>query len=82
MPNYDDYDEHEPTCFDIGISGNCDIECPVLLSGDCDNVDEDVISDMIECYKDDKEYLDELLDLYGFDYEAIVIGNKLEELGL
>lgn len=34
------YDYHEVTCFNIGMSGSCDLECPVLLHGDCENENE------------------------------------------
>jgi len=34
----DDWEGH--TCHSIGISGNCGLDCPVLLRGDCESEDE------------------------------------------
>lgn len=28
------------TCHSVGINGNCGLDCPVLLRGDCDTEDE------------------------------------------
>jgi len=44
MGNYmANIDGHYPVgmsgCFVVGISGNCGIECPVYLEGDCDNLE-------------------------------------------
>lgn len=34
----DDWEGH--TCDSIGIGGNCGLDCPVLLRGDCESEDE------------------------------------------
>ena len=37
----DDYDDpYAHSCHDVGMSGNCGIDCPVLNRGDCDIEDE------------------------------------------
>lgn len=28
------------TCFDVGMSGGCGVECPVLLKGGCKHIEE------------------------------------------
>lgn len=28
------------TCFDVGMSGGCGVECPVLLTGGCKNLEK------------------------------------------
>jgi len=37
----DDWDDpYNYSCHDVGMSGNCGIDCPVLNRGDCDIEDE------------------------------------------
>jgi hypothetical protein len=82
MAVYDYHDEIVHTCHSVGIDGGCGNDCPVFLSGLCENVDEDMLEDIIEYFKCDEGLADEVLDLYGFDYETIMVEKKLEKLGL
>lgn len=38
----------EPKCHDIGISGNCNIDCPVLHAGLCDDPPVEAMVEEIE----------------------------------
>jgi len=46
-------------CFDIGISGNCGVTCPVFQRGDCEERTE-LIDYLCELYK--KPMIGELLE--------------------
>jgi len=35
-----DEDYREVTCFDIGMAGNCTINCPIYDRGECENAEE------------------------------------------
>lgn len=52
------------SCFDIGMSGSCGIECPLFLSGECDEPQE-MIEDVIEnCNIDEIKELAEKYDCF------------------
>jgi hypothetical protein len=50
------------TCFSVGMSGRCGVECPVLKDGDCKNFQEIGVEAIIKFY--DQEEAQEILDNY------------------
>jgi len=38
--------EPDPTCFSVGIIGNCGLDCPVLLRGDCET-EKTMLADVV-----------------------------------
>ena len=53
-----DDDGYTYTCHSVGIGGNCDLDCPVLVGGECDS----------EEMNDWKAQVDEMLPLWRCSY--------------
>jgi len=70
------------SCHSIGINGGCGTECPVFLDGDCQNVDEDSITEIYESFEFDDDLRTEVLEMYGFDSESVLISINLDKLKL
>ena len=56
----DDWDGH--TCHSIGINGNCGLDCPVLLRGDCD--EEDSMYEGVEPTNDNFVNFDRAMEVF------------------
>lgn len=70
-------DGHYPVgmsgCFVVGINGGCGYECPVFLSGDCDEFQEEMLKDLLS---DDCENIRQ-----GHVFEADEIAEIFDTVG-
>lgn len=62
MDSYYDSDDYA-TCHDVGISGNCGLDCPVLRRGDCDYIED---SDFENSDLDEEDKA-EIREAYGLE---------------
>lgn len=77
-------DGHYPvgmsSCFVVGINGGCGYECPVFLSGDCDEFQEEMLKDLLfddsgkirQGHTFDEDEIAEIFEAVGEDMQDFI----------
>lgn len=64
LDDYYSYSEEDPSCFSVGMGGDCGFDCPVFLRGKCSIGDEIASNENIHDHFP-TNVVDEIQELYG-----------------